>query len=136
MKQFREDGARRCRIINPNPKGPDVEIWIRNHKECLFCEHCEKSLDLTPPKGNILARCQLPSLSPDGNCKMHNMNRQHTCAAFKDIEGDSEGVFMIKRKKPAQQKRNVDIQFDDNEQSIAQPMGTFSMGADGVKEDK
>ena len=117
MKQFREDGARLFTLHNPNPKGPDVQMWIKHQQSCMFCENCETGLDMSDPKhAKVLARCKLPSVSDKGNCLLHCLNRNGSCCSFKDIEGDSEGVVMIKRKpveKPQEEVLTFNISKED-----------------------
>lgn len=123
MKQFREDGARLFTLHNPNPNGPDVQMWIKHHQSCMFCENCETGLDCSNPKSvKVLARCKLPSVSEKGNCLLHCLNRNGSCCSFKDIDGDKEGVVMIKKKKPVEEPQA--------------PIATFSISKDGVEEKK
>ncbi|MEE0929927.1 MAG: hypothetical protein UIM53_02880 [Acutalibacteraceae bacterium] len=100
MKKFKEDGKRLCTIKNPDSNGPDLELWCKNHKHCLFCEHCTTEMVLEDGKLNVEAFCNLPSISAQkNNCLLHNLNQDHTCAAFKDVDGDGPGVVMVKKKK-------------------------------------
>ena len=124
MKQFREDGARLCVITNSDPKGPDVQTWCKNHKSCLFCEHCLKDVDSSNPKNiRLLATCQLPSVSPKGNCLAYMMNQQQSCGSFKDVDGDGPAVVMIKRKQP---------KLED----VKDQMATFNISKEGVEQVK
>lgn len=108
MKVFNQDGKRLFHIETDNENIPDVQVWSKNHKSCLFCEHCDTCLDSTDGKNlKVVSRCQLPSASPNGNCLLHCMNKTHSCSAFKDIDGDTEGVVLIKKDK--QEVKNPDI---------------------------
>lgn len=123
MKQLREDGKRLKVIKNPNPNGPDVQMWCANHQHCLFCEHCESGLQFDgQSKVNITALCKLATVAANGNnCLLHNLNAKHTCAAFKDIDEGQQAVVAIKRKKPAESKPEIP---------------TFNISKDGVEEVK
>lgn len=103
MKQLREDGKRLKVIKNPNPKGPDVQMWCPNHEHCLFCQHCDSGLQIeNQSKINITAFCKLPTVSSQGNnCLLHNLNENHTCPSFKDVDEGQPAVVAIKKKKPA-----------------------------------
>ena len=124
MKQFREDGARLCVIENQNPNAPDVQMWCKNHKNCVFCEHCKKEIVPTPGGMRIKTECQLPSVSTKGNCLMYMLNDKQQCQNFKDVDGDTEGVFMIKRQ-PLPTK-----------EQIKEKAATFSISKDEVKQTK
>ena len=118
MKIFNQDGKRLFQIQTDNENIPDIQVWSPNPKSCLFCEHCETSLDSTDGKNlHIVPRCQLPSASLKGNCLLHCMNKTHSCSAFKDIDGDEEGVFLIKKEHKEEKKPDI-LSFDISKKGV------------------
>ena len=119
MKILREDGARLYSVKNPNPNIPDVEMWCKNHKDCVFCQHCSVALNYQNPKNpRLMVGCQLPSVSATGNnCDLHKLNKKQTCPSFKDIDQDGKTAVAVKKQVEAKKP---------------EPM-SFSMSKDGVK---
>ena len=57
-----------------------LTIRVRNHKDCIFCKHCETIWDYT--NGPYLFFCDKdrPECSGDKSAE------EHTCELFEDIE--------------------------------------------------
>lgn len=106
MKQFNEAGKR---LFQTDPtKGPSVEIWCGNHKDCIFCEHCNKRWDLDNPSNpKLVLGCKLMTIGAmKNNCLIHEMNKNHTCKDFKDIQEGEQEVVRIKRNPVPKQVEN------------------------------
>lgn len=104
MKQFRQDGKRLHVVKNPDPKQPDLGLYCKNHKHCVFCENCESGVVIEGNQAKITAMCKLPSVSAQGNnCLLHNLNENQNCSYFKDVDGDDPGIVLIPKAKKGPQ---------------------------------
>ena len=119
MKIFREDGKRIRRIILPDGRGMDLAC--DNHKDCAFCENCQFRCNISNPNNpKLKLECKIPCMvSEDNNCVIQQLNKNHSCPNFKDVDENDKKPDLVRVKKTREQRIAEAPAFNINKDGVS-----------------